>query len=151
MELDSLYQEVILDNYKHPYKKGLKQPFEMEVHHVNTTCGDEITLRLSLEKQVDNQEDKIYLSYAGDGCAISQASASIMAQLLENVSIPKALTLLAEFQKMISSKGNYAGSEELLADGVALASVSRYPARVKCALLAWTAFKDALSQLVEAR
>lgn len=143
MDLNNLYQELILDNYKHPYHKGLRDEYQKEVHHVNTTCGDEITLRILVDKASDKLLD---ISYDSEGCAISQASISIMARQLEEVSIDKAMQVFDDFSEMISSKGEYLGEEDLLGDGIALSSVAQYPARVKCALLGWMAFKDALSQ-----
>lgn len=140
MELDSLYQEVILDHYKKPHHKGLPTG-EIQVHHVNPNCGDEITLSLSIK------DDRIVdLVWDGIGCSISQASASIMSDLVTGKSVAAAERALTEFTKLMQSKGNFAGDEEVLEDAVALAGVSKFPARVKCALLSWMAFKDAAIQ-----
>lgn len=141
MELDSLYQEVILDHYKHPLHKGLSEEKTIQVHHVNPSCGDEITLNLL----VDGGHVKD-VTWDGVGCSISQASSSIMSDLVRAKSVDDALTILDAFSELMASKGALAGDEELLEDGVALAGVSKFPARVKCALLGWMAFKDAVIQ-----
>jgi nitrogen fixation NifU-like protein len=140
MELDSLYQEVILDHYKKPHHKGLPIG-DIQVHHVNPNCGDEITLSLSIK---DNKVAD--LVWDGVGCSISQASASIMSELVSGKTVTEARIALQEFTEMMQSKGNFQGSEEILEDAIALAGVSKFPARVKCALLGWMAFKDAAIQ-----
>ena len=139
MNLDELYQEVILDHYKRPRGAGLREPFEGESHQVNTTCGDEITLRVHLEG------DKVAdVSYDNVGCSISKASASVLYELVKGATVDDALARLAEFTALMNSKGQSEGDEETLEDAVAFAGVSKYPMRVKCALLGWMAFKDAL-------
>lgn len=142
MELENLYQEVILDHYKRPKNKGLKPNSMVQVHHVNTSCGDEITLNLSLR---DGRVSD--LSWDGVGCSISQASASVMSELLKGKTRLEASELLGEFQEMLQSKGLIQGDESRLEDGVAFAGVAKFPARVKCALLAWMAYKDAVSRI----
>ncbi|MFM9141976.1 MAG: Fe-S cluster assembly sulfur transfer protein SufU [Actinomycetota bacterium] len=142
MELESLYQEVILDHYKRPKNKTLRPSPMVQVHHVNTSCGDEITLNLSMKNGKITD-----LSWEGVGCSISQASASVMSELLHEKSREDALALLGEFQEMLQSKGAIHGNEDRLQDGVAFAGVAKFPARVKCALLAWMAFKDAVSRI----
>ncbi len=139
MNLDELYQEVILDHYKRPRGVGLREPFEGESHQVNPTCGDEITLRVHL--QGDRVAD---LSYENVGCSISKASASVLYELVKDAKVDDALARLAEFTELMNSKGQGEGDEETLEDAVAFAGVSKYPMRVKCALLGWMAFKDAL-------
>jgi len=142
MELNSLYQEVILDHYKRPHHKGLVAG-DVQVHHINPSCGDEITLSLKLAG------DKVEsITWDGVGCSISQASVSIMSDLLINKSKAEAESILDTFVSMMQSKGSDSGNEEILEDGVALAGVSKYPARIKCALLGWMAFKDAVNQVV---
>ncbi len=140
MELDSLYQEVILDHYKKPHHKGLPVG-DIQVHHVNPNCGDEITLSLSIRE--GRVEDLIW---DGVGCSISQASASIMSDLVTGKSVDKANLALEQFTALMQSKGTVTGDEEVLEDAIALAGVSKFPARVKCALLSWMAFKDAAIQ-----
>jgi nitrogen fixation NifU-like protein len=142
MELAGLYQEVILDHYKRPKNKALRANPMVQVHHVNTSCGDEITLNLSMKNGKISD-----LSWEGVGCSISQASASVMSELLLEKSREEALDLLGEFQEMLQSKGSISGNEDRLQDGVAFAGVAKFPARVKCALLAWMAFKDAVSRI----
>jgi nitrogen fixation NifU-like protein len=142
MQLDNLYQEVILDHYKRPEHKKLATTYSVEVHHVNPSCGDEITLRLSLTVQ-----DEIELSWEGVGCSISMASASVMAGLLNGKTLIEASPILDEFVTLMQSKGTASGDEEILEDAVAFSGVSKYPARIKCALLAWMAFKDASVQV----
>ncbi len=139
-----MYQEVILDHYKHPHHRGLREPFAAEVHHVNPTCGDEVTLRISLE---DNAITDV--SYDGQGCSISQAATSVLTDQVIGLTVDEALKTVASFNEMISSRGTIDGDEDIIGDGIAFAGVSRYPARVKCALLGWMAFKDALVQATE--
>lgn len=140
MQLDSLYQEVILDHYKRPHHKGLEAG-DIQVHHINPSCGDEVTLSLKLEG-----EKVVSITWEGAGCSISQASISIMSDLLLGKKIPEAEFVLNSFVEMMQSKGKDSGDEAVLEDGVALAGVSKYPARIKCALLGWMAYKDAVTQ-----
>ncbi|WP_022862018.1 Fe-S cluster assembly sulfur transfer protein SufU [Corynebacterium massiliense] len=148
MNLDSMYQDVILDHYKHPVHAGLREPYQAEVHHVNPSCGDELTLRVCLSDDGETVKD---VSYDAEGCSISQASTSVMAEEIMGLSLTEAREKLAEFEKMATSRGEYEGDEDVIGDGVAFAGVSRYPARVKCALLGWKAFEaasvDALTEL----
>ena len=141
MDLDTLYQEIILDHYKNPLHNGLRDPFEAEVHHVNPTCGDEVTLRVHLSD--GTVED---VSYDAVGCSISQASTSVMTDLVIGHDVTHGLDLHAEFLALMQGKGEIEPDEERLEDGIAFAGVARFPARVKCALLAWSAFKDAVLQ-----
>lgn len=140
MKLEQMYQEVILDHYKHPQHAGLREPFEAEVHHVNTSCGDELTLRLHLSEDNQTVED---ISYDAVGCSISQASTSVMAEELVGRPVAEAFAKLAEFERMVTSRGKIEGDDEIIGDGIAFAGVSKYPARVKCALLGWKAFEAA--------
>jgi nitrogen fixation protein NifU and related proteins len=138
-----MYQEVILDHYKHPHHRGLREPFGAEVHHVNPTCGDEVTLRVTLSEDGGTVAD---VSYDGQGCSISQASTSVLTDLIIGQDVHDALATIAAFSEMVSSRGAVEGDEDVIGDGVAFAGVAKYPARVKCALLGWMAFKDALAQ-----
>ncbi len=138
MELDSLYQEVILDHYKHPLNKGLSDNYGAQVHHVNPSCGDEITLNMTA---IDGKITAI--TWDGVGCSISQASVSIASDLLVDKSFAEANAILNEFTELMQSKGTKEGNPDVLEDAVALAGVSKFPARIKCALLGWMAFKDA--------
>jgi nitrogen fixation NifU-like protein len=141
MQLESLYQDIILDHYKKPRGRGLREPYEVQVRHVNPTCGDEVDLRVHL---VDGVVADV--SYEGMGCSISQASASVLYELMVGRTVPTALSTVDAFTEMISSRGQVTPDEEILEDGVAFAGVAKYPARVKCALLSWMAFKDATVQ-----
>jgi nitrogen fixation protein NifU and related proteins len=141
--LESMYQEIILDHYKNPHHKGLREPFEAQVHHLNPTCGDEITLRVNLDG--DTIAD---VSYDSEGCSISQASASVLTDLVIGKPIDEAMTLHEEFVQLMQSRGQVEPDEDVLEDAIAFAGVARYPARVKCALLAWMAWKDATAQAV---
>ena len=140
-QLDNLYQEVILDHYKRPEHKGLSLNSDVQVHHVNPSCGDELTVNLSV---VDGA---IVLSWEGVGCSISMASASMMAGLLTGKSLREASLIVDAFVSLMQSKGTQSGDEAVLEDAVAFAGVSKYPARIKCALLGWMAFKDAAVQV----
>lgn len=146
--MEDLYQEIILDHYRNPQGRGLREPFEAQVHHVNPTCGDEIDLRVHLEEE-DGVTRVADVSYAGQGCSISQASASVMYDSIAGRTLDEALEALARFQEMVQSKGEIAGDEETMGDAVAFAGVAKYPARVKCALLPWMAWKDAVVQATE--
>jgi nitrogen fixation NifU-like protein len=141
MQLDNLYQEVILDHYKHPENKGLSANYDAQVHHVNPSCGDEITLNLSL-----NGTKIESLSWDGVGCSISQASVSIMSGLILGKTLSEVQKILDNFVELMQSKGTGTPDESILEDAVALAGVSQYPARIKCALLGWMAYKDASVQ-----
>jgi nitrogen fixation NifU-like protein len=143
-DLDALYQEIILDHYKNPRHPGLRDPYEAEVHHVNPTCGDEITLRVHL---VDGKVADI--SYDAEGCSISQASASVLTELVIGKSVEEAMAIHEEFQTLMQGKGTVVPDEEVLEDGVAFAGVAKFPARVKCALLSWMAWKDATARSLE--
>lgn len=142
-DLDALYQEIILDHYKHPHGKGLRDLHEAEVHHVNPTCGDEVTLRVHLDDGVVSD-----VSYDAVGCSISQASASVLYDLVVGKSVDEALAIHQEFLTLMQGKGNVEPDEEILEDGIAFAGVAKFPARVKCALLSWMAWKDATTQVV---
>jgi len=141
MQLDNLYQEVILDHYKNPQNKKLSPTYDAQVHHVNPSCGDEIDLNITIKDGVVSA-----ITWDGVGCSISQASVSILTDLLIGKSIVQAYEIYDEFVALMQSKGTVTGNEELLEDAVALAGVSKYPARIKCALLGWMAFKDASVQ-----
>jgi len=144
--MEQMYQQVILDHYKHPHHRGLREPFGAEVYHVNPTCGDEVTLRVALSDDGDHVLD---VSYDGQGCSISQAATSVLTDLVIAQSVGDALKTVAAFNEMISSRGKIVGDEDVLGDGIAFAGVARYPARIKCALLGWMAFKDAVAQASE--
>jgi len=143
VNLESLYQEIILDHYKHPRGRGLREPFAVEVHHVNPTCGDELTVRVSLDGDIVTD-----VSYDGQGCSISQASASVLYEQLVGESVTTGLATTDAFLTLMQGRGQVEPDEDVLGDAVAFAGVAKYPARVKCALLGWMAWKDAVSQAV---
>ena len=141
-DLDAMYQEIILDHYRNPQHAGLRDPFEAEVHHVNPTCGDEITLRVHLTGEPDAPV-VADVSYDAEGCSISQAAASVLTELLIGKPLDQALGIHEEFLALMQGKGQVEPDEEVLEDGVAFAGVAKFPARIKCALLSWMAWKDA--------
>ncbi len=138
-----MYQEIILDHYRHPHRKGLREPYDVEVHHTNPTCGDEVKLRVRL-----SGEWVADVSYETEGCSISQASTSVLTDLTVGRTIEEAMGAADEFIALLTSKGRREPDEEILEDAVAFAGVARYPARVKCALLSWMAWKDATARAV---
>lgn len=141
MDLESLYQEIILDHYKAPHHAGLREPFEAEVHHVNPTCGDEVTLRVHVSHGVI--ED---VSYDAMGCSISQASTSVLTDLLIGKNLDDAMSIHGTFVELMQGRGKVEPDEGVLEDGIAFAGVARFPARIKCALLGWMAWKDATAK-----
>ena len=147
MQLQSMYQEIILDHYRNPHGRGLREPFEAEVHHVNPTCGDEITLRVHLS---GTGEDAVIedVSYEAEGCSISQAATSVMTDLLIGKSVAEAMAVQEDFQTLMQGRGTVEPDEDVLEDGIAFAGVAKFPARVKCALLSWMAWKDATSRVL---
>ncbi len=147
MSVDALYQEIILDHYKNPHGAGLRDPFDAEVHHVNPTCGDEVTLRVRV---AGAGADAVVqdVSYDALGCSISQASVSVLTDLVVGKPVAEALTVHESFLELMQGRGAVEPDEDVLEDGVAFAGVAKFPARVKCALLGWMAWKDATSQVV---
>lgn len=146
MQLETMYQEIILDHYRNPRGKGLREPYDAEVHHVNPTCGDEVTLRVQLDgdKVVD-------VSYDAVGCAISQASTSVLNDLVVSKTVGHGLGVGEQFRELMTSTGQHEPDEDVLEDAIAFEGVAKYPARVKCALLGWMAFRDAVSQAYGAK
>jgi nitrogen fixation NifU-like protein len=170
MRLDQMYQEIILDHYRNPHGAGLREPFDAESFQINPTCGDEITLRVALKSNgtdatgtdatgtdttgtdatgtdATGTGDSLVVadvSYDALGCSISQAAASVLTDLVVGRSVEESLRTLDAFQEMVQGRGTVEPDEDVLGDGVAFAGVARYPARVKCALLGWMAFKDAV-------
>ncbi|MGC4154611.1 MAG: SUF system NifU family Fe-S cluster assembly protein [Propionicimonas sp.] len=141
MSVEAMYQEIILEHYREKHHSGLREPFGAQVHHVNPSCGDEVTLRVRLDGQ-----QVADVSYEGVGCSISQASTSVMTDLVIGRSVTEALALHEEFTELMHSRGETEPDEDTLEDAVAFAGVAKFPARVKCALLGWSAFKDAVAQ-----
>jgi nitrogen fixation protein NifU and related proteins len=141
MKVEELYQEIILDHYRSKHHSGLRDPYVAEVHHVNPSCGDEVTLRVDLDGSTVSD-----VSYEGVGCSISQASTSVMTDLVIGRTVEEGLGLHEYFLTVMQGQGEVEPDEDRLEDGVAFAGVARFPARVKCALLGWSAFKDAALQ-----
>jgi nitrogen fixation NifU-like protein len=144
-DVEEMYQEIILDHYRAKHFSGLRDPYEAQVHHVNPSCGDEVTLRVHLAGDVIDD-----VSYEGVGCSISQASTSVMAGLVREKGVAETLALHDEFLAMMQSQGKAADADRLedsLEDGIAFLGVAKFPARVKCALLGWSALKDAVLQV----
>jgi nitrogen fixation NifU-like protein len=147
LPMESLYQQIILDHYKHPQHRGLPERYDAEVHHVNPTCGDEVTLRVRLADGAIAE-----LGWEGEGCSISQASTSVMSELVVGKPIGDAMVLQQKFLDLMQSRGTAAlteTDEDELDDAVAFEGVSKYPARVKCALLGWMAMKSAVADAEE--
>ncbi len=143
MSLDSLYQEIILDHYRAPHHAGLREPFESEVHHVNPTCGDEVTLRVHVLDGVVAD-----VSYDAEGCSISQAATSVLTDLVIGQRVDDALRVHEAFVQLMQGRGQVEPDEDVLEDAVAFAGVAKFPARIKCALLGWMAWKDATARAV---
>jgi nitrogen fixation NifU-like protein len=150
MQLQSMYQDIILDHYRRPLHAGLREPFDAQVHHVNPTCGDEVTLRVSL-KDAGREQAVADVSYEALGCSISQASVSVMTDLVIGKPVSEAMEVSAEFLRLMQSRGEAEPDEDVLGDAVAFEGVSRYPARIKCALLGWMAWKDATARALAER
>lgn len=137
MSLDDLYQELILEHARYPHHHGTLSDATVSLEAQNPTCGDEITLQLKLE----GEEQRIAgIAFSGHGCSISQASASMMTDLVVGLTAQEALEKVAAFQDMMRT----GEAREELGDAVALAGVSRFPVRIKCALLGWMALKEAV-------
>ncbi|HEU0128250.1 MAG TPA: SUF system NifU family Fe-S cluster assembly protein [Pseudonocardiaceae bacterium] len=142
MKLEQMYQQIILDHYRKPHRRGLREPFDSESYQINPTCGDEVTLRVALDG--DRVAD---VSYEAMGCSISQAATSMLTDLVVDRTVAESMSTMDAFVEMVQSRGQVEPDEDVLSDAVAFAGVSRYPARVKCALLGWMAFKDAVSRV----
>ncbi len=138
MNVESMYQEIILDHYKNPRGKGRLDSAAAESHQVNPTCGDEVTVQVATD-----DSGRLRVGYEGQGCSISQASASVMAEMVEGLDPKAAEEIRAAFLELMHSRGDAEPDEDILGDGVAFAGVAKYPARIKCALLPWMALQDA--------
>ena len=136
--LDDLYQEIILDHYRSPrHRAATLEPHDVHVHHANPLCGDELDLRLKVD------DGKVAeLAYDGEGCSISMASASAMAEAVLTRTLDDADDLAEAFRLMMHGEG--VKREDDLLDGVAFQGVAKFPVRVKCALLGWMALRDAI-------
>ncbi|ALU40080.1 iron-sulfur cluster assembly scaffold protein [Kocuria flava] len=150
--LDALYQEVILDHAKRRTGEGLAAPAPGhavgESHQYNPTCGDEITVRVELATGPENGEPVERLSWEGEGCSISMAAASVLAETAPGLTRAELLGLIGAFRELLRSRGTVEPDEELLGDAAAFAGVSRFAARVKCAMLGWVAAEESLGRAV---
>ena len=149
--LDGLYQEVILDHAKRRTGEGLAAPDpghgSGESHQYNPTCGDEITVRVELAAGPEGAEPVVErLSWAGEGCSISMAAASVLAETAPGMTRAELRELIAQFRDLLRSRGTVVPDEEVLGDAAAFAGVSRFVARVKCAMLGWVAAEEALDR-----
>jgi nitrogen fixation NifU-like protein len=135
--LDELYKEVILDHYKNPRnKRGMDAP-TVSRRKNNPLCGDEIEIHAMLDNGVVKE-----VSFEGQGCSISQASASMLTESIQGKPLPEASVLVADFRGMM--EGRVDPDEDAFGDLVALKGVAKYPVRIKCAVLAWDIFQEAL-------
>ena len=142
-ELDQLYQQVILDHSRERHGSGALEAPDATSHQVNPTCGDDVTLGVRVK---DGKIEAI--GWEGDGCSISQASISVMHDLVNGADLATVARLEADFDTLMHSRGKGVDDTILddLEDGAAFEGVSKYPNRVKCALLGWMALKDALAK-----
>lgn len=145
-QMQQLYQQVILDHSRERIGNADLLGDKAAVphgssHQINPTCGDEIELETEL-----GSDGSIVVRWTGDGCSISMASASVLSELAEENTLEGMLDVEAKFHELMHSRGTMAGDEEILGDAAAFSGVSKFPARIKCALLSWVAFKDALNQ-----
>ena len=141
MSVEQLYQDIILDHYYEKHHSGLREPFGAEVEHVNPTCGDELKLGINLDGETISD-----VSYEAEGCSISQASTSVMSDLVIGKTVVEAMKLYDVFKEMMEGQGQIAGDEEVLEDGIAFQGVAQFPGRVKCAMLGWSALRDAAAR-----
>ncbi|MDO9396713.1 MAG: SUF system NifU family Fe-S cluster assembly protein [Herbiconiux sp.] len=141
-ELESMYQSVILDHAKQKHGFGLGADPAASSHQINPTCGDEVTLQV--HRAADGTVSAV--TWEGQGCSISTASASLLSDLVHELPDADATRRIDAFRELMQSKGAVEGDEELLGDAVALGGVSRYVTRIKCAMLPWVAFEDALAR-----
>jgi len=141
--LDDLYRQVILDHSRERHGAGLLGGAAAQSHQINPTCGDEVTLEL----HVDAVTHSVHVAWEGNGCAISMASASLLSDLVAGTDLDGLSARIRAFREMLRSRGADSGDEELLGDAVVLSGVSRYIARVKCAMLAWVALEDTLTRV----
>jgi nitrogen fixation NifU-like protein len=135
--LEDLYQQLILDHYRRPRHRGELDDATVEVDHQNPLCGDQLHLAVRLE------DGRIAgIAHTGEGCSISQASASMMSEAVLGHTEEEALGMVEHFRLLMHREVE--ADEEILGDAIALEGVAKYPVRVKCALLGWMALKDAL-------
>jgi nitrogen fixation NifU-like protein len=161
VSLEQLYQQVILDHYREKHGHGTRPTgpglLEGTSHQYNPLCGDEVTLQVSVEPAGAGPEGGGSaqpvvrdVAWVGDGCSISQASSSVLYDLVVDQPLDKAAEVVEAFRAMVRARGSVEPDEDLLGDAVAFVGVGRHANRVKCAMLGWTAFEDALHQALAA-
>ncbi len=155
--MEQLYQQVILDHAKYPHGRGLSADVGAtdghavgQSHQVNPTCGDEVTLRVEIDTRVPASGAAVLrtVSWEGQGCSISQASISVLTDLVTGIELPEVDRISESFRALMHARG--AGlddeQEDTLGDATAFTGVAKYPARIKCALLGWAALRDAIAR-----
>jgi nitrogen fixation NifU-like protein len=145
MNRESMYQEIILDHYRNPHHAGLRDPFDAQVRHVNPDGDDEVMMRVTLS-HAGSEPVVADVSYSALGCSISQASTSIMTDLVIGKTVSEAMGISEAFLNLMRSRGDTEPDEDILEEAIALEGVAKYPRRVKCALLGWMAWKDATAR-----
>ena len=139
MSLDELYKEVILDHYRSPRNKRALSDATVSLKKNNPLCGDEITIHARVEDGAVTE-----LAFEGQGCSISQASASMLTENVSGKTVEDANALAGEFRSMMEGKAE--PDEDEFGDLMALKGVVKYPVRIKCAVLGWDVLQDALGQ-----
>ncbi len=146
MNLNSLYQEVILDHAKHPHNYGELDPHDAHAHRLNPTCGDTVDVYLTVG--ADGRIGRV--TFSGRGCAISQASASMMTDIMQGKTLDEAHNALRDFQaKMMDRDAEFVFENEDMEELEALQGVRQFPNRIRCATLAWHTLEDALGSLAD--
>jgi nitrogen fixation protein NifU and related proteins len=132
-----LYTQVIMDHYQRPRNRGVLENADLEEHLLNPLCGDEVAVYAAFDG------DRVaHVRFSGRGCAISQASASMMSERLSGKSLKEAEAEIETFKEQMVGKKEFPELDEL----AALKGVVKYPSRIKCAVLAWSAFHEGLSK-----
>jgi nitrogen fixation protein NifU and related proteins len=147
MSLDQLYQQIILDHSKARHGSGLSERAAPDgastgqSHQLNPVCGDEVTVRVAVDQGTVSQ-----VAWDGAGCSISMASASVLSEMAEGMSVDELREVIGSFRNVLRSRGKVQADPEVLGDAAAFEGVARYAARVKCAMISWVAAEDALNQ-----
>ncbi|MCQ6275611.1 SUF system NifU family Fe-S cluster assembly protein [Bacillus sp. V3B] len=139
--LDTLYRQVIMDHYKNPRNRGVIEDNSLTINMNNPTCGDRIQLTMKVENDL-----VVDAKFEGEGCSISMSSASMMTQVIKGKPIDEALKLAHMFSDMMQGKDIEVDEDLDLGDIEALQGVCKFPARIKCATLAWKAMEKALHE-----
>lgn len=140
-QLDELYESIILDHYRNPRNTEPLTDPDVDVEANNPFCGDEVHIQLEIRGGVVAR-----VSVSGQGCAISQSSASLLAEILEGKTVDEALELVTQVRRMMRGEELSEDEKDVLGDVIALEGVNRFPVRIKCALLSWTALEDSLKE-----